>query len=58
VYYGKPIIGYPIDADQPSSCFRIEFFGYGLSLSQNPSSDKIKTSIQKVVAKEIGGNNF
>jgi UDP:flavonoid glycosyltransferase YjiC (YdhE family) len=58
VYNGKPIIGYPIDMDQPASCYRIELFGYGLSLQKNPTSDKIKNSIKMVVAKEKGGNKF
>ena len=32
LYYGKPLIGFPISADQQGTCYRVELLGVGISL--------------------------
>ena len=32
IYYGKVLIGFPLEADQQGSCFRVERMGLGYSL--------------------------
>lgn len=45
IYYGKPIIGFPIAIDQPGSCYRIERLQIGISLRLNPTKEKALDAI-------------
>ena len=49
LYYGKVLLGSPIESDQAGVCYRVEKMGAGISLQTNPSLDKVLSSFKMVL---------
>lgn len=53
LYYGKVLIGFPLEVDQQGSCFRVERLGLGISLQTNvPEPSAIIDAIHEVKPSE------
>ena len=52
LYYGKPLIGAPIDGDQHGAAYRVERMGFGISLRKDTSLDNVLGTIKAVSAKD------
>ena len=48
IYYGKPMICYPLAVDQHGSCFRVHDMGAGISVTENPTVQKIESAITQI----------
>ena len=50
MYYGVPLIGAPIDADQFAAAFRVEQLGIGISLGKECTKENVLNVIDKIQA--------
>lgn len=56
LYYGKAIIGHPLDTDQLGGAYRVERMGVGISLRKNPTLNTVVESIKKVLETPNNGS--
>lgn len=48
LYYGKPLIASPIDADQHGSSYRLQRMGVGKTLGVGYDSDKVLAAVDEI----------
>lgn len=48
LYYGKPLIASPIDADQHGSSYRLQRMGVGSTLGIGYDADKVLAAVDKI----------
>jgi len=49
IYYGKPILGFPIDVDQFSNCKRMEMIKTGYHTDKSSTVQELKTIVESFV---------